>query len=109
MIETILATGLTEKDFMTLRWNANVHTVHRKTGEIFILNSRGLCIGELMKGTSGYLVVGFNYGDNVEEINSLKQTSEMVLNREIVNPELISERYVSRHMDYLNRNYGIAA
>lgn len=90
MMYNVLAEGLKEADLMTLRWNADVHTVHRKTGEYRILNNYGSCVGEIIKeGEEKYKIV--LYGRMKEnfpkETERVKNVSEMIVNHKINPPE----------------------
>jgi len=81
--------GLLEKDLQEFRWNADVHTVHRKTGEYRILNNLGICLGEIVKarGIEYNLIVydsDFNrMRQNMQvskEVEKIKKVAETVIN-----------------------------
>jgi hypothetical protein len=104
MMYSTLITGLREKDFMTFRWNADVHTIHRKTGEYRILNNRGIYMGEIVKeGEENYKIVFYGRIDKeiVDGINKIKDIVEKI--NQLKNPE-IKTGIFSRQIDHYQRN-----
>jgi hypothetical protein len=91
-ITNTIVRGILEKDLQEFRWNADVHTVHRSTGEYRILNNLGVCIGEIVKarGLEFNLVVydsDFNRRrQNLQiskEVEKIKKVAETVINTRI--------------------------
>lgn len=82
----MLIHDLKEEDFMTFRWNADVHMVHRKTGEYKILNNHGAYIGEMRKGADEkyviFVISEFNGG-----VEKIKETLEMIAKGKLKTPE----------------------
>jgi len=96
MKECTLVKGLKEEDFITLRWNADVHTVHRKTGEYRILNNHGACLGELIKEDDETYKIVVNERDMENsfymEIEKIKEMSEMIIHKKLDRPEMYEEK-----------------
>jgi hypothetical protein len=102
----VLGAGLREEDLMTFRWNADVHTVHRKTGEYKILDNRGAYLGEIVKdGEDRYKIVFFGNVDREirEEIEKVKNVIGMITNRNVKSPEIRTGIF-SRQIDHYQRN-----
>jgi len=115
MREYDLIDGLKEEDFMNLRWNTNVHTVQRKTGEYKIFNNRGVCLGQLEKSDIGYKIVVDERDMNPctqlgKEIKQLRKMSQMIINNQISEPKLEEGRILD-FIPYIKhyRRYSYAA
>jgi hypothetical protein len=81
-----LVSGLREEDFMTLRWNADVHTVRRRTGEYRILNNRGICLGEMIEENGSYNIKIY---EDTNETETIRKVSEEIINKKIEEPKVI--------------------
>ncbi len=94
MIKIALITGLREDNFMTLRWNADIHTVQQKTGEYRILNNRGMYLGEIIKNSENYYKIIVNERDTnifsykYKEIEKIKEIAERIVNNQLESPEI---------------------
>jgi len=102
MKQCTLINGLREEDFMTLRWNADIHTVYRKTGEYKILNNQGVYLGEIVKeGDDFYKIVVYEedmknvFSQTNEEIEKIKIISEMIINKQLDKPRIYGEKRVN--------------
>lgn len=109
MMYNLLIEGLKESDFMTLRWNAEVHTVHTKTGEYRILNNRGAYLGEIVKeGEEKYRIVFCGNMDKeiIEGIERVKNVSKMIMNRQLKTPEYQPKKILtfSPRTNYYQKN-----
>ncbi|OGJ12509.1 hypothetical protein A3K82_03160 [Candidatus Pacearchaeota archaeon RBG_19FT_COMBO_34_9] len=115
MKQCTLVNGLREEDFMTLRWNADVHTVHRKTGEYRILNNQGTCLGEIVKESEEkYKIITYEEDmKNVlyKEIEKIKEISEKIISRQLDKPKIYKEKrkinffpYIAHYQRNLLRN-----
>jgi len=80
---------LKEKDLMTLRWNADVHTVYRKTGEYIIYNNRRVCLGEIRRGK----IMLYNFkGETSKEAEKVREVSEKIFKKQLTSPECKSKK-----------------
>jgi hypothetical protein len=101
-----LIAGLREEDFMNFRWNADVHMVHRKTGEYKILDNHGTYLGEIVKdGEERYRIVFFgNINKEIaEEVERVKKVAGLIVNKQLKSPEIKSGIF-SRSIDHYQRN-----
>jgi hypothetical protein len=104
MKRTTLISGLKEEDLMTLRWNANINTVGKKTGEYKILNNKGVYLGELWKEADGYKIMFDRDWINASELGELleiKKIAEGIINKKIKSPIVNTKKVIpiSRYLE----------
>ncbi|MCL5018260.1 MAG: hypothetical protein M1416_00625 [Candidatus Pacearchaeota archaeon] len=94
---------LGEKDLMTLRWNADVHTVYRKTGEYMIYNNKGICLGEIRRGK---IMLYDLEGELSKETAKIRDVSEKIFKKQLTSPEFKSKIVsVSPYLIHYQRDF----
>ncbi len=100
-----LISGLKKENFMTLRWNADIHTVQRRSGEYRILNKRGTCLGEIIEEDGSYKIMVYeDYKNNfktIREIEKIRDVSKEIINKQLEKPKgIYKEKNVVNFLTY---------
>jgi hypothetical protein len=98
--------GIREEDFMTLRWNADIHIIGEKMGPRYrIRNNKGTLLGEMIQGTKDEQYKIIFYGDvvrdNFQDIERIAKVAGQLAKKHLQNP-VIEKRIFSPHqINYL--------
>lgn len=109
MNRTTLISGLNEDDLMTLRWNADVHTVYQKREQKYkLLDNKGEYLGDVLREKDGCRIVFYKNEINNEKFQKLieiKNIVNKILSNQLENPNKQVKKIIpfSQYIDSYQR------
>ncbi|MDD5012266.1 MAG: hypothetical protein PHQ66_01300 [Candidatus Nanoarchaeia archaeon] len=98
--------GIREQDFMTLRWNANIHLISQKNGRYNVRNDQGTLLGEMVLGTRDeqHKIIFYRsiIRDNHRDIERIEKVVEQIAKKQLMSPVIENKKIIPFSPNQIN-------